>query len=199
MSYKVNKIEKDDVNVATNVDILNFEGNVSVVDDGGGKATVTVTAGGVSTFQITGSDAVLSEPMAFVTDTTRASKILSVESNEFDFGHDAPGNNSWFRPGNNQSGNALNGYIMPYDGTVIRLSTHTAKAKSNTKNISVFINAIETTNVVTLTGAGEDQDEATNVNIDFSAGNKLRVRARNGLGARMDETLVSVWVKWRKV
>lgn len=155
--------------------------------------------GGVATFQITGSDTVLSEPMAFVTDTTRSSKVLSVEATNLDFGHDAPDADSWFRPGNKHLDKDINGYILPYDGTVIRMSAHCANVKSNTKNLSVYINATETTNVVTLTTAAEDQDEATGVNINFSAGDKLRIRARNGTGGRIEETVVAVWVKWRKV
>lgn len=155
--------------------------------------------GGVATFQITGSDTVLSEPMAFVTDTTRSSKILSVESTNLDFAHDAPDVDSWFRPGNKHIDQDINGYIVPYDGTVIRMTVHCAKVKSNDKNLSIFINAVETTSVVGLTGAGEDQDEATGVNIDFSAGDKIRVRSRNGTGGRMEETASAIWVKWRKV
>jgi hypothetical protein len=37
------QVEEDDSLVANNVDTLNFEGDVSVVDDGGGKVTITAS------------------------------------------------------------------------------------------------------------------------------------------------------------
>lgn len=185
------KIKQINNSAASSGDVITYNGTTNVwaapADDD------------ISTFQITGSDSALSEPMAFVTDTTRSNKILSVESNNFDFAHDAPDADSWFRPGNKHIDKDISGYILPYDGTVIRMTTHCADAKSNTKNLSVYISSTETTSVVILTGAGENQDEATDVNIDFSAGDKLRVRARNGSGGRMNETVVAIWVKWRKV
>lgn len=41
------EIQQDDIEIAFPVDTINFEGGVSVVDDGGNKVTVTVTAGDV--------------------------------------------------------------------------------------------------------------------------------------------------------
>jgi hypothetical protein len=35
-------VQEDDVTKATNIDILNFEGNVSVIEESGGKATITI-------------------------------------------------------------------------------------------------------------------------------------------------------------
>ena len=43
-------VQKDDVTVGTVTDVLNFEGDVTVVDNGSNKTTVTVTGGGVSVF-----------------------------------------------------------------------------------------------------------------------------------------------------
>lgn len=195
----ITDVEKDDALIVSDATIMNFEGNVTVVDDAG-KATITIVPGGtLEFFQITGSDSALSEPMLFVTDTTRSSKVLSVEITNLDYAHDAPDNDSWFHPGNKHIDQSVNGYILPFDGTIIRMTIHSADVKSKDKNISVFINATETTSVVGVAGAGEQQDEATDLNIDFSAGDKLRIRSKNGVAGRMGETALAIWLKWRKV
>lgn len=40
------EIQKDDVTVVGSCSIINFEGSVSVTNDGGGKATITISGGG---------------------------------------------------------------------------------------------------------------------------------------------------------
>ena len=40
-------VQEDDVEVVATATVINFEGSVSVADEGGGKVTVTVTASGV--------------------------------------------------------------------------------------------------------------------------------------------------------
>jgi len=185
------KIKQINNSTATSGQVITFDGTKNIWASPPGSD--------ISTFQILGADLVLSEPMSFMIDSTRGNKFLSVESSIFDFGHRSPSNNSWLRPGNEHIDSSKSGFIMPYDGTIVRATAQTNNTNNNSKTFSIFINLIENINILTLSGTGEVKDEVTNVNIDFNAGDKIRVRAKNGTGSKLSHTLVSIWVKWRKV
>lgn len=150
-----------------------------------------------STDQITGADGQLSEPMIFITDSTRSNKLLSSESNVFIFTHTSLGSNDWLRSTQDVL-NSDSGVIMPYDGTVVRITGHCPSGLAN-KNISVYFDGTENIGVMDLgNGTGEDESYNTAVDLDFSAGQKLRVQARDGNDAgSLQDVTISLWVKWR--
>ena len=46
------EVQEDDIQVSEDVTIINFEGDVNVTDDGGGKATITVTTSGITGYEV---------------------------------------------------------------------------------------------------------------------------------------------------
>lgn len=154
----------------------------------------TDTIGTFQTLQITGADSETSEPMAFITDTTRSNKILSIESSTFLWAEASVSNHDWIQIGN--AIDSSNGYIMPYDGTVIRatVQTESGPGASDTMELDLYINNSNEGAILSLTGTGDQQDENTDLNLDFSAGDKLRMR---GDGDTIGDTIATIWVKWR--
>jgi hypothetical protein len=146
---------------------------------------------------ITGADSQDSELMPFFEDDTRGNKLLSVESNTFRWSETTIGNNDWVALGDASDANS--GYIVPYDGTIVRATAHCADANGNTKPLDLYIGNSNTvgagTTILTLSGAAETTDENTDLNIDVSAGDKIRLRG--GSGGTIQDTAATVWIKWR--
>jgi len=195
------EVQENDLQVSTNVGTINFEGDVSVVDNGSGKTTIIVTGGGsgASSQQITGFDSILSEPMLFLTDTTRANKELSVEVTNLMWAESELSDNDWVQIGH--ASDADSGYVMPYDGTIIRVTGNCENVKSSTCDIDLYINSIDSGSLLQFSSGSNNEQNIvhTDKNIDFSAGDKLRLRADRVSGENLKDTLVEIWVKWRKV
>lgn len=194
---------------ATNLDLVVAPKGAGYVrasdgyDMSGGPATAYVTkayvddrAGpeGMSVRQITGADASLSEPLVFMTDAVRG-KTLSVETNSFTVGRTSVAADSWLQLAG-LSDEAI-GVVMPYAGTLVRATAACSEAGGNTKSFSVYVDAAETTGVLTITGTGVQHATNATANIDFPAGAKIRIRARNGTGASLGNTSLTFSVKWR--
>lgn len=147
---------------------------------------------------ITGADSQDSELMPFFEDDTRSDKVLSVESNTFNWNESTVSNNDWLQPGSVNDSDS--GYIMPYDGTVVRVTAHTEDANGNTKGIKLYVGNSNSTAggtvVTTLSGASQASDTNSDVDIDFSAGDKIRLRGDSS-GGTIQDTVATVWVKWR--
>jgi hypothetical protein len=129
------------------------------------------------------------------TDSVRV-KTLSVESHTFTFADNSVNHNDWIDIGG--ASDALTGYIMPLDGTVVGASAHTEDANGNTFDMDLYVDAADSGSIANLTGATEDSDSDPTLNIDFSAGQKLRIRADRSAGTgKLGDTVVVLTVKWR--
>ena len=198
------RIDVEEVGVVTSTDIttFNFLGQVGITDAGSGVVDIDIAPGlssltGLVGDQITGGDAILSENMMFVTDTTRGNKNLSTEAFNFTFATNIVNNNTWM-PASHVS-DAVSGIIVPYDATLIRATGHCVDTGTNSHDFSMWVNNVDTVTTLGLLTGGEDVSVVTtNLNVDASAGDKIRVRAK-ATGAKIDDTILTLWFKWRLV
>ncbi len=127
-------------------------------------------------------------------DTTRANKILSVGDTSVTWSENRINNNDWFQIG--AAVDAKSGYILPLNATIVKVTAHTADNKGNTKPILLYIDGALNSTIGTFAGiAGEDQFVDATLNIDVLQGQKLRLRG--GTGGKIEDTVVTVWLKWR--
>lgn len=146
--------------------------------------------------QIIGADSELSEPMLFVVDTTRDNKELSVEKAPIFWAEAVVGHGDWLDLGNATNSNV--GWMMPYDGTIVRATGETEDANNSTHIMQLYIENTNVGTVLTFSGFGEQQDYNTILNIDFDAGDELRMRSFRTSGSNdMGDTAIVLWIKWR--
>lgn len=127
-------------------------------------------------------------------DTTR-SKQLSVESPSYMFAEAYLSDSDWIQIGSASDSNS--GYIMPFDGTVISMSAHCENDNGASKGIWLYINTTNQGTIGSFGGVGSNSSfNITNVDINFSAGDRIRLRA-NTTGGSIQDTVVTVRVRWR--
>lgn len=132
-------------------------------------------------------------------DTTRANKVLSIESSTVTWSENRIGNNDWVQVGN--ANDALSGYIVPMDATIVKASIHTANNNGNTKGVDLYIDGVNDPGnpILSVTGAaGEKEDSDITLNIDVTADQKIRIRG-DAAGGTIEDTVVTLWFKWRGV
>jgi len=128
------------------------------------------------------------------TDATR-SKTLSVETHTFQWAENTVGNNDWIQIGN--ASDADSGWVMPFDGTIVGMTAYCEDAGGATFDIDLYINGADNGAVAVLTGTDVSDTDPT-LDIDFSAGDKLRLRGdRTAGGGSLGDTNVALLVKWR--
>jgi hypothetical protein len=149
----------------------------------------------VDAYQLIGIGGTESEPMGFSPDATRSDKILSSESMTLVYSENKINNMDWVQIGG--ASDSDSGYIMPFDGTVIRATAHCENAKGNTFNFHLYKNTASMGSIFEISGSDEQTASALDLDIDFDAGDKLRLR---GIGdGNIEDTVIVVWIKWRKV
>jgi len=133
------------------------------------------------------------QPMMCMEDTTRANKKLTIETVNIAWSESTLTNFDWMQVG--AAIDADSSYIMPFDGTIVKATGHCENALGNTKDIRLYVNTtLNGTAMGTLTG-GANATFNTTLNIDFSAGDRIRLRAWTGGTIR--DTIVTLWIKWR--
>jgi hypothetical protein len=150
----------------------------------------------VTTNQITGADGALSEPIMFIRDFTRGNINLSVNETIYTWSLNAVNANDFFLIASNLVATA--GYVLPYAGTIVRVVMG-GTSDANTKNISVYLDSVETTGALTTTTTSEKWTN-TDVNIPFTAGQLLRTQARSGGtggAGNIQDVVLNVYVRWR--
>ena len=131
-------------------------------------------------------------------DPTRASKTLSIDSNNYTYSDNSLSDGSWIEIGNAVDTDA--GHIMPFNGTLVGITAMSENpGAGNTYEIDLFINgALSTAGIATLTGAGVDTDVDMTLNIDFAQGDRLRLQVDQTAGTgTMQDTVVDLIVRWR--
>jgi hypothetical protein len=181
--------------------MIRYNSTMSAIEYYSNSNWTPITNANVIQRSINGADGASSGPTLFTADSTRASKILSVASTCFVFAMNSINADEWILFNNQLTSTA--GLIMPYAGTVIALTFAAVNAFGNRKNISVYVNDTEYPGALYANGlsiSGEYKTTDTNVNIDFAAGDKLRMRARSGGSTgngNMQNVLLTMYVKWR--
>lgn len=128
-------------------------------------------------------------------DTTRSNKVLSIQETAMTWSENRIGNNDWLQIGN--ANDADSGYIVPLNATIVRVTAHTENDNNNTKDIDLYIDAANQGAIATFTAVnGENEDSDVTLNIDVTAGQKLRLRG-GATGGSVEDTVVTIWLKWR--
>ena len=133
------------------------------------------------------------QPMMCMEDTTRANKKLTIETVNITWSESALTNYDWLEFGN--ATDADSSYIMPFDGTIVKATGHCENTNGSTKDIRLYINTtLNGTAMGTLTG-GANVTFNTTLNIDFNASDRIRLRAWTG--GTIQDTVITLWIKWR--
>lgn len=148
----------------------------------------------VSAQSVVDSNLDSSEPMAFSLDTSRG-KMLSAETTALTYSESNITNMDWVQIGHANDSDI--GTVMPYNGTVIRATGFCENVKNSIMNMHLYINTLSAGSILTFSGNGPKTEMALNLNIDFNAGDIIRLR---GVGSRrINDTAITIWCKWRKV
>jgi hypothetical protein len=81
-------------------------------------------------------------------DATRV-KTLSISETAIGFSENTIGNNDWVDVGG--AVDALSGYTMPMNGTVVRASFHTSDDNNNSKGVDLYVDGVATSPLLALT------------------------------------------------
>lgn len=134
------------------------------------------------------------QPIMTYTDTTRT-KTLSVESHVYNFGENALTHLDWIRIGN--VADADSGHIMPLDGTIVYFTAHCENTNANSKDLHLFRDGTDEGSLGTLSGGANAEVTDTTIDIDFSAGEKIRIQAQGAGSGQIEDTIANVTVRWR--
>lgn len=153
----------------------------------------TWTPPGVNTTTLPGIGDEISEPMTFSLDALR-NKHLSTETTTVVYSENRLNNMDWVNIG--MASNSAIGLIMPFAGTIIRVTGLCRSVNNQIMNMHLYINNDSIGNVLIFSGSGEQIVSNLTANIDFSAGDKLRLR---GVGTgRIEDIAITLWIKWRR-
>jgi len=161
------------------------------------KITGTNVAEGVADIlNITGItiSTINGQPVLTITDTTR-SKQLSSDMGVFNFGENALGHLDWVRVGG--ATDADSGHIMPMDGTVVMFTAHCEDTVANSKNMHLFIDGVDQGSLGTLAGGANATINDTTIDLDFTAGQRIRIQAQDAGSGTIRDTVANVFVRWR--
>lgn len=155
-----------------------------------GVATILGLPSGLSITTIGG------QQVLTLIDTTRANKILSVETTAVTWSENRIGNNDWVQIGN--ANDAAIGYIVPLNATIVKVTAHTINDNNNSKNIDLYVDGVlKTANIVSFTAVnGQNEFIDVTLNVDIVAGEKLQLRGAS-TGGRIEDTVITIWLKWR--
>ena len=134
-------------------------------------------------------------PYLTLTDPTRGDKLLTVDSTQLLFADDSLSNLEWVEIGD--ANNTDSGYIMRHNGTVVGVTGHCEDLNGFTQTIDLFINAAVASTIGTFTTASTQAQFNNDLNVDFSVNDRLRMRAGASAAGSIDDTVLSLWIKWR--
>ena len=197
-------------NGGAGLDVIDFELDIADLPAGGppaetdeiavniGGTTVRTPISDLPVTQITGLDitTINGQPMLTLEDTTRGNKILSVAEQTLTYAENQLGDQDWIRVAN--ANDIDSGYVMDFDGTLVFATGHCENTGVGvSKDVRLFINGVDNGVVGTLSGGADVSFTSTTLDIDFSQGDKIRLRADNGAGGAIQDTIVKLTVKWR--
>ena len=183
--------------MAATDEFITFDGTNNVSMSGQQVADGVSTILGFTIKSIGGSGSP-GQTQLFIQDTSRGSpfKELSVQESALTFSDNIVQNNGWVEIGN--AVDALSGYIVPMNATIVRVTAHTSSKPAAAKDLDLYVNgSVNTAGVVTFAaGAGESSFTDITLNIDVDAGDKIRLRGA-ATGGQIEDTVVTFWLRWR--
>ena len=185
-------VQDEGISLTTDVTLFNFVGDgVTVTEPVADQVEVSVPGppAGLALTTING------QPMLTVEDTTRANKILSVGEQVLVWSDNKLNDQDWLRLGDAK--HADSGYVMDFDGTIVYASAHCRDTNGNSKEIRIYVDAVDIAGIGTLTGGTNIEINNTTLDVNFSQGQKIRLRAIDGSGDDIKDTVVKLTVKWR--
>lgn len=152
--------------------------------------------GGSSISGLTTTD-INGHPMLTLEDTTRADKVLTVAETHLMFAENKLTNQDWIQIAN--ANDADSSFIANFDGTVVNISAHCENTGGNSKEIRLYINGVNTGGLGILSGGANATINDTTLDIDFSQGDRIRLRAADFIipSGNIQDTVIKLTVKWR--
>jgi hypothetical protein len=160
----------------------------------GDNVSELVNDAGYITSTPTFNEVINGQPTIVFLDTVR-SKTLSVSENPVVFSDSRLDNLQWIRIGNTI--NANSGYISEFDGTLTYASAYCVDTGLATKNIHLYINDTDLGPIGLLSGGTDASFINTTLDIDFNQGDKIRLRAADGIPGKIKDTVIKLVLKWR--
>jgi len=128
-------------------------------------------------------------------DTTRGNKILSVSDNPVVFSENVLSNLDWLAVGGARD--ADSGFITTLDATIVGISAHCENTGGNSKNIHLFVDGADLGSLGTLGGGTNAVINDTILDIDINQGQRVRLRAVDGIPGNIQDTVIKLTLKWR--
>jgi len=135
------------------------------------------------------------QPKLTLEDTTRANKILSVAEVPIVYSENRLTNNDWIQIGT--ANNADTAYVVPFNGTIVSATGQCENVRGNDKNIHLYINNVDQGSIGSLIGPTLDTFINTTIDINFNQADSLRLRAKDGITGRIEDTVIKLVLKWR--
>jgi len=157
--------------------------------------TRPTTSGGSSGIPGMNISIINGQPVLTLKDTTRADKILSIAEVPVVYAENGLNNNDWVEIGN--ANNAETAYIATLNGTIVSATAQCENVKNNDKNIHLYINNVDQGVIGSLIGPTLDTFINTTLDIDFNQGDSMRLRAKNIVSGRIEDTVIKLILKWR--
>ena len=132
---------------------------------------------------------------AYMYDVSR-SKWLSLEILPIEFGFSGARDNVYLRSAGNVN-NANSGPIMPYNGTIVAVTANSNNG-STTKEFEVRVRNGTTTNSTQSYNLVNREFLENNTNLDFDAGDFLKVFINDDTTGDVNNLNVVLFVKWRQ-
>ena len=133
--------------------------------------------------------------MLTLADVTRSNKVLSVSEQIIPFGENTLSHLDWVRPAGNVS-DADSGYVSDFDGTITSITAHCENTNANSKDVHLFIDQADMGSIGELAGGSNVIINDTTLNIDFTQGQRIRLRAVGSSGI-IHDTVIKLTTKWR--
>jgi len=189
-----NEIAKGEVKVDT--DDVSSDVLVNKISDGPGIVTYKDATGPDNVLRI-GAQIYMAtiggQMKPVYVDASKGGKVLSVEMMNIWWAESQVGNNEWMQIGH--ASDADSSWIMPFDGTIVGVTAHCEDAPNN-KDFRLYINTSEVDSQYFTIPSGTNSivnDQTKNT--DFSANDRIRLRA--AAGGSINDTAISILVKWR--
>jgi hypothetical protein len=179
------------------VDSSAFDGNLSPTDDTLQKALETVDDLSLSLPSGLTVTVINGQPTLTLIDSTRGDKVLSVSENCFVLSERRLGNNDWVKIG--EANSSRSSIIADFDGTVVGITVHCENTSGNEKDIRLWIEDTEVGDIASINSLSGNIDATfvdTNLNYDFSQGDRIRLRCGDN-GGNIQDTVIKLTVKWR--
>lgn len=128
-------------------------------------------------------------------DTTRGNKILSVSENPIMFSDNVLSNNDWISIGNARDADTA--YVSELDATIVMAIGECENPGNNDKNIHLYINNVDLGTIGSFNGNVVDAFVNTTMNIDVNQGDTIRLRAKDGVAGKIQDTIIKLTLKWR--